>query len=94
MSQMKHIPEQDLQSQVINQYQAVAHMASCLSGVGTGMAHFADGLPRDHLEDLFESSLDLMNQLGDILNDMDAVAEKDHWVSLVFEKADGMRPPK
>lgn len=78
----------DMRQQVANQYEVVAHLASAIARVHRQIEPVIRGGSMDHLLPMIgERSARLMDQLGDILNGMDAVTATDLWTDPVFEKA-------
>ena len=81
--------------QIAKQCDAVAHLARCIAEVHAekaemfrenthGAEHIADLVGRD--------TAFLMETLGNILNDMDAVTEDDAWIKEVFLEAQRLFP--
>ncbi|WP_232629112.1 hypothetical protein [Methylobacterium sp. Leaf118] len=72
--------------QVVDQCRAVAHLARAIAKVHD---HY-EGIHRAGafnliLNQVGERTSDLMDQLGDILNEMDACTPEDEWTHQVFE---------
>lgn len=82
-------------NQVADQCRAVAHMADALSDIYTCNEKMIRAEMMDELiSEIGFRSAALMEELGDILNGMDAVTEEDDWVNPIFEKSKELYPPK
>ena len=90
----QHTAEAERREQVRLQCRAVAHLAKVLSSVFADYERmFAAGALDGLIDHVGDRSAGIMETLGDILNDMDAVGEpEDAWISPVFEKAHQMWP--
>ena len=76
--------------QVAKQCRAVAHMATAMAAVHSDYARMFDGgVPAmDDIADIVgKRTAFFMEQLGDMINAMDAVVDEDDWVTPVFEEA-------
>lgn len=80
--------------QVVDQYRAVAHLASTLATVHSEIGEAITAGPSDDLLDIRGNrSAHIMEVLGDILNGMDAVDDgEDKWMAPIFERAQKMFP--
>lgn len=79
--------------QVAKQCQAVAHMAKTLASVNTDYAALLRAGAPLPLEIVGARTAYLMEVLGDILNDMDAVdEEEDGWIDPVIAEAQRLWP--
>ena len=90
---------EDLAKQVGDQCMAVAHMAKAIAGVykdyhsviGSMESGSKISLP---LEMIGQRTAYLMEVLGDVLNNMDAVTEDDEWMAPIFKRAQERWPPE
>ena len=81
------------QQQVVDQCKAVSYLATQLASVHTELATiYATNIPENILTRVGERTAALMEQLGDVLNGMDAVDEDDRWIDPIFERAHAMFP--
>lgn len=79
--------------QVARQCEVVAHLASALASVHSDyMAILEAGAMDTTLDVVGERTAALMQTLGDILNDMDAVTDDDEWTAPIFEQAQLLWP--
>lgn len=80
--------------QVAKQYEVVAHLAKALATVHEQVVPLIrEGYQDDLLDIEGNRSARIMERIGDILNGMDAVDEKeDSWVNPVFRKAHKLFP--
>lgn len=79
----------DKKTQVQAQCRVVAHLARAIAEVYDSNAKFTHP---ELLDMVGANSAALMNELGDILNGMDAATEADEWTSPVFEQARKLWP--
>lgn len=82
--------------QVVAQYNVIVHMASTIAKLYADKASlYADNcISVDELVEMEgESSLSLMDTLGNILNNRDAVTEEDEWAFPVLERGQEMFGP-
>lgn len=90
---MSQTPE--LMKQIAAQCNVVVHLSQALAEVHADYARmFAAGGkgPEDIAEIVGKRTATLMEQLGDILNGMDAVSEDDDWTAPIFAKAHELWP--
>lgn len=80
--------------QVAKQCEAVAHMATALAKVNTDYASMFRGGCMDNLTEIVgRRTAHLMEVLGNILNNMDAVDAKEYeWMNPVFKEAQRLWP--
>lgn len=81
--------------QIADQCRAVAHMARALESVHRDYAMMFDDSPAfvASIADMVgRRTASFMEQLGDMLNAMDAVSEEDEWIEPVFRSAQEMWP--
>ncbi len=80
----------DKRKQVAAQCRAVAHMARTISEVYDDIAKMHESGPGgwDELTEIRgQRTAELLEELGDILNGMDAVTDEDAWVHPILEEA-------
>jgi hypothetical protein len=74
-------------SQVIDQCKVVAHLADVLAKVHRDYEMlFVDGKFDNLIDQVGRRTAGIMDDLGDILNGMDAVSADDDWTYPIFEK--------
>lgn len=81
--------------QVADQCRVVAHLSRVISGIHDDQARmFAAGGagPEDICDIVGESTAEIMETLGDILNGMDGVSEHDAWTHPIFAEAHRLFP--
>lgn len=83
--------------QIADQCRVVAHLAGVLAGVHEDYAKmFANPESAASIAGIADMvgnrTAQLMEELGDVLNGMDAVDEGDEWTEPVFDKAHEMFP--
>jgi uncharacterized coiled-coil protein SlyX len=79
--------------QVAEQCRVVAHLARAIAEVYDDMAKLVDSGMRDQTADrLGNRSASLMEYLGEVLNNMDAISDDDAWTAPVFERAQALFP--
>ena len=84
---------EDKREQVAKQCEAVAHMARALAETHTGHAEMLrGGYGGDITEIVGQQTAHLMETLGNILNDMDAVDDTVDGLSAVFQEAQRLWP--
>lgn len=85
---------EEKREQVAKQCEAVAHMATALAKVNADYARLLRAGHMDALIDIVgQRTAGLMEVLGDILNDMDAVdGDEDDWVGPVLAEAQRLWP--
>lgn len=84
-----------LRKQVAAQCRAVSHMATAIAQVHddlAGMMESGVGPWGDLLDIRGRFTTSRMEQLGDILNNMDAVEEEDAWINPIMEEAHRLWP--
>lgn len=81
------IASSELLAQTEAQYKAVAHMAKALAEVHEGVLKVLPKESRMFLEMACERSARIMEQLGEIHNEMDTVMPEDKFLQPIFEKA-------
>jgi len=85
----------DKRKQVADQCRVVAHLAKAIHEVysdKTSMFASEDTGPNDIVDLVGKWSAAHMEQLGEILNGMDAVDGSDDWVNPIFRKAQKLWP--
>ena len=84
----------DKQQQVIAQCKVVAHLADALVTVYRDAATLlvAGACPPGHLDSIGQRTAACMEILGDMLNSMDAVDDRDAWMEPVFAAAQRLWP--
>lgn len=88
MEKLKALSDADLLEQTKQQYRAVVHLAKALALVHEENLQIMDLLGRGVVELRCSRSAEIMEMLGNILNGMDAVDEKeDAWLTPIFFKA-------
>ena len=80
--------------QVVAQCNAVSHLAAVLEKVHADFARIIQDGGRSDLilEQVGQRTASFMEQLGDMLNAMDACTEDDDWLEPIFEKAQQLWP--
>ncbi len=88
--------ENELSKQVADQCRVVAHLAEAISKVHDQKAKLFDAKTMPDIAAYAGwQTAALMEQLGEILNGMDAVsAEEDAWTDPIFERAQKLFPIK
>lgn len=82
------LSDTDLLAQVQQQYRAVAHLAGSLMRVHLETLNIMDHLPRAVIELEGKRSAHIMETLGNVLNDMEAIDDtEDAWTHPVFATA-------
>jgi len=85
--------DEEKQMQVAKQCEAVAHLATALAQVSTDYAKMFKACPVGHLvEQVGQRTAHQMEVLGDILNGMDAITDKDKWLDPIFAEAQRLWP--
>lgn len=89
MATWNELSAEDQQKQVEEQYRAVVHMARALASVHDQKLPLIQGGHASALATIQGmQSAAIMEALGNILNDMDAVdPEEDEWMAPIFERA-------
>lgn len=77
------------QEQVTQQCKAVAHMATAIAQVHSDYEHILSGRSHDDsfLEIVGRRTASFMEQLGNMLNAMDACEAEDRWMAPIFKEA-------
>jgi hypothetical protein len=86
-------------TQIAAQCRAIVHMAMCITQLHLDKAcMFSNPACNDAMTDIAdivgERTASFMEQLGDMLNAMDAVTEDDEWLTPIFEEAQRRWPTK
>jgi len=90
---MSDYPNEEIRDQVVAQCKAVEHLAFVIARLHSDKATaFAQGSWPPILNIVGRHTASIMNQLGDILNNMDAVTEEDSRFDRVFEEANRLWP--
>lgn len=92
---VEHDPTPALINQITAQCKVVEHLATELAKVHSDYAAFfaAGGkAPEDLANVVGRRTATLMEELGDVLNGMDAVTEDDEWTHPVFKEAQRLWP--
>lgn len=87
MELTKQVGKEQRRAQLIAQCKAVAHMAHVLSGVHTDLMRLYEVASDAAVEFAGPLAHRRMEALGDLLNGMDAVTDKDAWIDGVFDGA-------
>lgn len=79
----------EIRDQVVKQCRAVVHLAKALAETHEGIAAIIEaGHAGDLLDKVGRDTAFIMEALGDMLNEMDAVDDqRDEWLTPVFEEA-------
>lgn len=88
-------PTPELMKQIADQCRVVSHLAKALAEVHSDYERIftAGGKGPEDIADIVGTrTANLMEQLGDILNGMDAVTEDDGWTAPIFAKAHELWP--
>lgn len=74
--------------QVADQCRAVAHMAKVIAQVHADYAKMFDAGCADAIHEIVgRRTAEFLEELGDMLNGMDAVTEEDEWVNPIIREA-------
>lgn len=85
--------DNDFREQVAQQCDVVVHMGTVLANLFRELAiDVRQGRVSLMLHSTGKESAQIMNELGNILNDMDAVSEDDAWTTPIFDKASELWP--
>lgn len=79
------------QHQVQEQCRVVAHLATAIAEIYGSHAEFVHP---ELVDQIGGNSAVLMNELGDILNGLDAATEDDEWTAPIFTEAKRLFPSK
>jgi len=90
-------PDEATLAQVGRQCRAVSHMAQTIANIHTDYAKMYEGGEKGMApiaEIVGERTSQLLEELGDILNGMDAVTDDDEWVNPIIAEAQKRWPAK
>jgi hypothetical protein len=86
---------EEKRKQVANQCRVVAHLATVLAGVRADYVKIIESGHMDRLLDqIGDETARQMEDLGDIINGMDAVDEEDEWENPIFKEAQQLWPQR
>lgn len=93
MPTVSEMTDEEKRKQVADQCKVVAHLATVLTEINsTNEAMIREGSLARILDIIGRRTAYQMEQLGDMLNAMDAAEEEDEWMDPIFEKAHQLWP--
>jgi len=80
-----------IQQQIVDQCRAIAHIAVQIANIHAELATiYEKNIPENILMVVGKRTAGLMEQLGDIMNGMDAVDTDDAWLDPIFDRSQSM----